>query len=213
MPSGTLGVPLPSEGGKRWFRVIYPKLSEVVRATFLADTFFGQYLHFEGRSMGCAGSGKCAHCKAGLPFKWGGFIAIFDHGRKERAILSLTTASAQDCLLLLAQHQSLRGLTVEARRVNPRNGRSRVGIRLISQQRPSEVMPEHPIIESLNRLWSMNEQWVRDQDPTTLEPVKGAVNVGAPIPAVPMGEDYDRPTPDQRKRLKEVLGGMFGMPE
>jgi len=211
MGQPNLGAPLPLEPSKRWYKVIYPKAGTTLRATILAPTFLGEYLHFDGRSLACTRLPTCPGCKAKLSFKWGGYIAIYSHGLKERAILGLTEKAASDLLPLLERFTTLRGITIEAKRVNPRNGRSRVGIVMLGREKPEDIMAEHPIIDSLNRLWSVNEEWRGLQDTTAQMPAYGAMNVGIPLPAPDQADEPDRPTQGQKERLREVFQNFGSM--
>lgn len=208
------GAALPAEPQGRWYKVISPKGADKTRGLFLADTFFGCWVHWEGMVLPCTHDEKCGRCKGGRGSRWQGYIAFYDMVAKERVVLSLTEMAARDCLQLMQEHGTLRGLQVETYRSTCSKNNARQVVKLVKAYPAEEVMPEHPVIDSLNRLWGMNLARLQGGEgkPRPFRPDDD--NDGIPLPAPRPPQSPRTPaTAEQRDRLKQVLGGIGGMPQ
>ena len=203
------GVPVPMRDSKPWYKVEYPRGSDKHRHTILADTFLGEVVHFNGRSLGCTRDAWCIYCKRCLPKKWSGYVATYFHNLKCRSIFSPSVSAARELLKVRAKYGTLRGVVILAKRLNPANDRSRMVVEIQGREDPEKIMKEHPILDSLNRLLAFNGQWLAKMESTGMTPTAGMQHVGVPLPDEEGIPDWDKPTPQQYERLRENLAG-FG---
>jgi len=208
------GAALPADPQGRWYKVISPSGADKIRGVLLADTFHGCWVHWDSCVVPCYRTEKCTRCRQGKSSRWQGYIAFYDMVQKDRFVLSLTEMAARACLDLLAEFGTLRGCQIETFRSVQRKNNARQVVKLIKFLDGDAVPSEHPILDSLNRLWGMNLARLQG-DVSRERPFSPKDdNDGVPLPpARTVDQDYTPPTPEQRERLKRVLGDIGGMPE
>lgn len=211
MSSPYQGAPLPSQVNVRWYEVKSPKGHERRRGVILSESFTGFWTHWDGASLACSNDPTCERCKAGRGNRWQGYLPFWDLRLKERTVETFSEGAARLLLKLKDKYGSLRGIAIETFRKDPAKRNSAQLVVEYDGEWGDSCPSEHDILPSLLRIWGMNEAFIKHgrQPPFT---VRGYVQGdGVPIPSVPVGEDLSRPTQEQRNRLKETLGGMFGM--
>lgn len=212
MSQATLGAPLPPDPDRRFYKCIHPKMEQVLKVTLLADTFRGEWTHWRGRPFLCYRCKDCWGCQQRMPNRWNGYIACWDHGEHRRRVLQLSEGAARQLLPLKVEYGGLRGCCVELRRADPRKENSPVIVKLLHRQEPGELMKEHPIDDSLNHIWGINEDWGRKAPLEAPGEEDDEGTIGAPMPPPRRQPDETPATPDQWRRMRQVMGGMFGMP-
>ncbi len=192
------GAPLPQQTAKRWYMVRSPKGPEARRVTCLDDVWEGFWTHWDGRVFPCQNTPACEKCGNGYSQRWSGYFAAWDLGKHDRCIEAITEGQGKALRVILQQRGSLRGCSFEFRRCHPTKPNSPVA---------------HPIIDSLNRMWGINDNFRRNSPacpPLNEEQFSGR---GIPLPTRPDDVQVvpvnDRPTAEQHRRLREVLGS-FG---
>lgn len=204
------GVPIPSESNARWYKVVSPKKEAPIKATLLADRFTGQWVHWEGRAYPCSNSRDCWRCRSGQPNRWCAYIAAYDLVARERIVLALTEGAARALLPIKAKYGTLRGVAVTLTRVYADKNNSKVAVKLVNRENPDEIMPAHPIQDSLNRLFGLNENWYRTHQPA--QPAYLADDQGDGDHMPRRAED-DIPVPDpaeSRAFVKRLIRDTFG---
>lgn len=202
------GAMLPAVPEGRFYTIVSPKGPGVIRAVLLADTFTGYWTHWDRCALPCLHNSDCPRCAAGMPNRWTGYIAVYDVHKQNRAILALSEGAARQLLKLAEEYGTLRGVTVEVRRQIPTKPNSPVVVTGWGVVEGKQPIWEHPITDSLNRLWGLNEQYAERCKPARERRQSDGLGRGVPIPRDDFAADYKAPTPAQRQRLREVVGGI-----
>lgn len=198
MKQSPAGAPLPVRTNERWYMVVSPKGETKIRGTILADTFLGVWVHWDGCALPCTETHDCPACKAGLGHRWQGYVAFWQWGVDRRVVLALSEGAARQLLKPLDEYGSLRGVSIEMARKFPRKPNSSLLVKVTSRHEPAEIMGEHPITDSLNRLWGLNMQfWAKKT---------GGINL-PPVPPVRVGSDC--PEPDDEQPGKRCTAAEF----
>lgn len=203
------GAELPAQTNVRWYKVISPKGSEVIKATLLQDVFTGFWVHWEGRVFPCPRTAECRRCREGQANRWSGYIGAFDLMLKERVVLALTEGAARQLLPIKTKYETLRGVTISLARVYVTKNNSKVGVRFTNRQLPDEVMPAHGIHDSLNRLFGLNEQWYRSHVPITPAGPGIPGEEGMPLPDRDQEDDFRADLPRHFKSVHRLIDDTF----
>lgn len=155
------GAALPAQTNVRWYKVVSPTIEKPVKCILLSDRFTGYWTHWDGRVYPCSFDHSCIRCKKGQPNRWLAYIAAYDIYRRERIVVHLTEGAARQLLVLGERNKGLRGLGVELRRVYVSKNNSKVNVYPIAVQTPMDFLPEHPVSDSVNRLFGINEEWAK----------------------------------------------------
>lgn len=210
------GAPLPQQTAKRWYMVRSPKGAEARRVVCLDDVWEGFWTHWQGRVFPCTNTSDCEQCSGGINQRWSGYFAAWDLGRHDRCIEAVTEGQAKALRAILQERGSLRGCAFEFRRSHATKPNSPVVVKYLGQGNPQEQFEAHPIIDSLNRLWGINDNFRRNQSGVTTGTGENNRGRGVPLPQRP--DDLDNqpsgkePTPEQWDRLRQSLNG-FGKME
>lgn len=154
------GAPLPEEPRKRWYRVESPKGSERKRVTLLDECWTGFWVHWDGCVVPCSNNHECRLCRQGNGNRWQAYMAAWDLVVHRRFVLALSEGAARTLLNHRRGETGLRGLSIEITRKFPLKANSALLIKVLGYQNPQEVFAPHPIMDSLNRLFGLNEQYI-----------------------------------------------------
>ena len=212
MASSNRGAALPPEPQRRFFNIIGPTGKEPLSCQLLSDTFTGFWLHFVGRTLPCTATKDCRLCMEGHGNYWGAYISAWRHKRKDRIVAAISEEAARQLKVLQDRHGSLRGIQVKLSRRYVSKNNSVVVVEMLSREEPETVFKDHPIIDSLHRLWGINERWMALKARGEQPPADVEDNLGVPLPPPKMEADETRPTAEQRERLRRVMGGLGEMP-
>lgn len=161
------GAPIPSDPGKRYYRVIAPKGRTPLVAVLLGDTFRGFWTHWiqndytpRGKVVPCFGDpSTCFGCRQALGLRWTGYIAAQPLHLPDRHVLALTELAARSLLDVKRRRGTLRGTVVDLRR---KLGHVNAPVELTVKGVRSEAeTPEtFEIMDSLNRMWCLKPGFV-----------------------------------------------------
>lgn len=161
-----LGAALPVKSNDRWYRTVEPKRGKPVDGVFLADMFFGCWLHWinvtpsKAVTQPCTKPKHCYWCEQLSNSRWKGFIAAMDCQSRDFIIAELTEGAAGQLLPYVERYGRLRGLQFVLTRGEGKVN-ARVHVKFIGECRKEILPKEFPIHCSLARKWGVNEEMIR----------------------------------------------------
>ena len=212
MSRSNRGVPLPAQSNKVSYYIESPKVNEALRGVILDDVYTGFYTHWLGRPVPCTRDKECRyHRFCGI--RWTGYVAWWNLLANKRRILQLSEAAARDLKGLMMETGTLRGLEIETTRVDNGEKNGRMMVKLVGCVAPEKVPETHDIHDSLARLWGVNEEWMWNNGGPERYADRRFMKAGqAPLPPDDFAADVTKPTPEQRRHLRSIMGGFGGMP-
>lgn len=211
MGTPNAGVAMPCSDGGFFYPVVSPKRDEGVVVTFLADTFFGAINHWDHAAIACTGDpATCYGCRHNFPRRWTGYIAAFLRSNRTRVIAQLSHYACTQLLEPLEKNGTLRGITVELRRKDAKRKNAAVMVKVLGIADGSTCIEEHPILPSLNKLWGLNLDRMRNGNSSPRPDLRGDP-MPQPRYQEASYEDYSPPTPEQMARLRRTIGDIGRM--
>lgn len=149
----------------RWLPVIFPLPEQpALDLVILSQELVGVLGHWNGaRFTPCLGPRQgdehvpefhCSFCRDGAPRRWRGYLGALLARQGRQAIVELTQRAVQDCPVIIAQRNDLRGRRLRVRRLG-KSRQGRVVAELLGTDRLADnQLPPPPAVEaSLMALW------------------------------------------------------------
>lgn len=160
------GVPLPSTGEDRWYKVYGLRGEGPERFGFYGRIWLGKLTHFDDCTFPCDETPTCKGCNQkngtkAIGNRWNGYIAGYSFHHKEDCVIALTEGAANQLLPTYKQRGTLQGLVIELYRKRkdrnkPPAKNAPVWVRELEKNDPAKSPQPFPIEYSILRMWGIH---------------------------------------------------------
>jgi len=129
---------------------------KVLTAVVTSDDIIGTNTHYyHGRTLPCDDQ-SCPACDDGLPWRWHGYLSIWNPATAKQALFELTARAAEPFKDYRQTYGTLRGCMMAAKRANSAPN-SKVLIHTKPADLASITLPEPPdVIAALAIIWNLS---------------------------------------------------------
>ncbi len=132
-----------------------------LKGIITSGNMVGTATHFyHGRTKPCK-TENCEPCLEGMPWRWHGYVSLFNPGSRQHILFEMTAKTVQPLLLYRLAHGTLRGCMLTAKRVNLAPN-ARVVITTTAADLQQYSLPNEPhLLEALSILWNIELSAIR----------------------------------------------------